>query len=60
MNYADTVKHNDPQINGGQEMSVLEENEDGSQVLCSLNDGSEEWFNAADLTFIKGSAGDFI
>ncbi|EHQ26712.1 hypothetical protein [Mucilaginibacter paludis] len=59
----DYVRHINPTINGGLQMSVLEIHENGIQAKCSHFSGAEaihreDWFSLEDLILVtKGDGG---
>ncbi|GAB3337515.1 hypothetical protein GCM10027299_48700 [Larkinella ripae] len=60
MHYGDSVKHSDATVNHGHPMTVSSMNEEETQALCRLDDDSEEWFDAADLTVVEDFDQSFI
>ncbi|MGM9511253.1 hypothetical protein ACS5NO_26180 [Larkinella sp. GY13] len=60
MHYGDTVKHADASVNNGHTLTVSSLNEEETQVLCRLDDDSEEWFDVNDLTVVDEFDDSFI
>ena len=60
MHYGDTVKHADSSVNNGHTLTVSSLNEEETQVLCRLDDDSEEWFDVKDLIVVDEFDDSFI
>lgn len=55
-----TVTHVDPTINDGLKMFVKETNDEQAKALCSLNDGSDNWYDQSDLRVVDPAQSGFV